>query len=363
MPTFLVIDNTESTKDTLQKYFSPSSNDLTLALSGREGILIAIEQIPDVIICATQLSDMDAFEVLQSLQSHLEINKTIFILLAEKWEEDIFRKGMEYGADDFFTKPLQMESLQKTIQNRLNKQQKIQQLFQQEWRGIQAELDDKSSHEVNTSLTAILLSTELLLRKYPHFSADEIKKFIVQIQDSAQRLHDTLDNHQLFKTFQDLLVNPEIQEYYSKGILENIRPVISDVIHKLGKKYRRENDVDMHLERSILYISEKNLRKIVGEIVENAFEYSQKGQKVWIRGRNKINHYELWVENEGQGMENWQIHEIENSLKQIHQKSTGKNGMGLGLYIAKTLLDINKATLKIESIPNKKTSVKAVFPI
>lgn len=362
MPNFLVIDNTNSTKEILQNYFSSSTNEISLELTGKEGIFVALEKIPDVIICATQLSDMNAFQVLQSLQSHLEINKTIFIVLADTWDKETFRKGMDLGADDFLTKPLDIESLQRTIQARLNKQQKIQQIFHQEWKGVQAELDDKSNHEVNTSLTAILLSTELLLRNYPNFSTEEIKKFIVQIQESAHRLHDTFDNHHLFKTFQDLLTNPEIQEYYSKGVVENIRPVISNAIHKLAKSYRRENDVDMHLEKSILYISEKNLRKIVGEIVENAFEYSQKGQKIWVRGRNKINHYELWIENEGQGLEARQIHDIETSLNQIPQQAKGKNGMGLGLYIAKTLLNINKATLKIESIPNKKTTVRAIFP-
>jgi DNA-binding response OmpR family regulator len=91
------------------------------AASGQEGLRIAQETLPEVILLDTTMPGMDGLEVL----SELKFNETtagipVFMLTAKTMIGDI-DQAFEVGADDYITKPVELRSLARIIQRKIQK--------------------------------------------------------------------------------------------------------------------------------------------------------------------------------------------------------------------------------------------------
>ena len=91
------------------------------APTGEEGITIALEYAPDIIICDIMLPGIDGFEVLARVKQIPQLPPTAFIFLTAKSTRSDTRIGMNMGADDYLTKPFTKEELINSIRARLEK--------------------------------------------------------------------------------------------------------------------------------------------------------------------------------------------------------------------------------------------------
>lgn len=80
---------------------------------GREGVELAASENPDVIILDLGLPDVTGFEVLREIRAFSRV--PILILTVRSEEADIDR-GLEWGADDYMTKPFQQAELQSRVE-------------------------------------------------------------------------------------------------------------------------------------------------------------------------------------------------------------------------------------------------------
>lgn len=91
------------------------------AVEGLEGIEVAINLIPDLIICDIAIPNKNGYEVLETLLKNEKTKRIPFIFLTAKVEKDDLRKGMQLGADDYIFKPFDISDLLNSIKVRLNK--------------------------------------------------------------------------------------------------------------------------------------------------------------------------------------------------------------------------------------------------
>lgn len=91
------------------------------APTGEEGITMALEYVPDIIICDIMLPGIDGFEVLARVKQIPQLPPTAFIFLTAKSTRSDTRIGMNMGADDYLTKPFTKEELINSIRARLEK--------------------------------------------------------------------------------------------------------------------------------------------------------------------------------------------------------------------------------------------------
>ena len=80
---------------------------------GREGVELAASENPDIIILDLGLPDVTGFEVLREIRAFSRV--PILILTVRSEEADIDR-GLEWGADDYMTKPFQQAELQSRVE-------------------------------------------------------------------------------------------------------------------------------------------------------------------------------------------------------------------------------------------------------
>lgn len=116
----VIIDDEPQIRRLLEITLENSGYKVILAENGKQGILLAANHTPDLILLDLGLPDMNGHEVLKELR--LWYNKPIFILSALDQEADIV-KALDNGANDYLTKPFRTAELQARIRSALRSQQ------------------------------------------------------------------------------------------------------------------------------------------------------------------------------------------------------------------------------------------------
>ena len=90
------------------------------AENGAAGVEIALDRMPDLIVCDITMPEMDGFGVLFSLRENVTTSKIPFIFLTASTRTYDRQWGVELGANDYITKPFKLEDLLAAIRKRLD---------------------------------------------------------------------------------------------------------------------------------------------------------------------------------------------------------------------------------------------------
>jgi DNA-binding response OmpR family regulator len=102
------------------------------AANGREGIDMAKEIIPDLIISDIMMPEADGYELCRELKTDIKTSHIPIILLTAKASEESIIEGLETGADDYITKPFNTKILLTRIKNLIDLRQQLQQKIQRQ---------------------------------------------------------------------------------------------------------------------------------------------------------------------------------------------------------------------------------------
>lgn len=102
------------------------------AANGYEGLVLAKDELPDIIISDLMMPRMDGYALIEQLRNDPATNHIAIILLTASIEADSRLKGLEYGADEYLTKPFNMGELRLRLRNLLNRQQKLQEQYRRQ---------------------------------------------------------------------------------------------------------------------------------------------------------------------------------------------------------------------------------------
>ena len=115
----LVVDDERSIVDILDYNLSKEGYETFKAYDGREGLRLAREKNPDVILLDVMLPHMDGFEVCRTLRG--EGNNVPIIMITAREEETDKVFGLELGADDYITKPFSVRELMARVKTNMRR--------------------------------------------------------------------------------------------------------------------------------------------------------------------------------------------------------------------------------------------------
>jgi len=95
------------------------------AVNGREGLAVAREQKPDLIISDIMMPEIDGYGVFEALQKDPQTAIIPFIFLSAKTSPEDIREGLGLGVDDYITKPFDIATLLDAIKTRIDRHQMI----------------------------------------------------------------------------------------------------------------------------------------------------------------------------------------------------------------------------------------------
>jgi signal transduction histidine kinase len=144
---------------------------------------------------------------------------------------------------------------------------------------------------------------------------------------------------------------------------EDSRIIIEDQAIQKAQEYDREADLKMEIQDlPPVRIMEDYLKKMIEELVDNAFKFSESGKNVYLTASRSGNHCVIQVTDYGRGMTTEQVTDI-GAYMQFNRKFYEQQGSGLGLVIARRITEIHGGRLSIESIPNQQTTITVKLPI
>lgn len=95
------------------------------AAHGREGVELARATPPDLILCDVMMPELDGYGVLKQLHDDPATMNIPFVFLTARGEKADVRSGMNLGADDYLTKPVDKQDLLRAIQTRLARAEQL----------------------------------------------------------------------------------------------------------------------------------------------------------------------------------------------------------------------------------------------
>ncbi|RAV29050.1 response regulator [Sinomicrobium soli] len=121
MKKILLIEDDPVLRETTAELLELSGYEMLTAPNGKQGVALAVEQLPDIIVCDIMMPELDGYGVLETLSANKDTRKIPFIFLSAKTERKEVRRGMDLGADDYLTKPFEEEELISAIESRMAK--------------------------------------------------------------------------------------------------------------------------------------------------------------------------------------------------------------------------------------------------
>jgi signal transduction histidine kinase len=218
------------------------------------------------------------------------------------------------------------------------------------------------SHELRTPLNAILGFSEVM--KEQSLGAMENPRYlayVAHIHDSGQHLLGIIN---------DVLDLAKIEA--GKMTLDNakefaLEPVIASalaMLRGLGEKF----GVTVHnqiADPDLLFTgAERMIRQMVINLVGNAIKFTPAGGAVTLTGQNRADGgYDIMVRDTGIGMTGDEMVHALTPFGQNGNRFTGRHdGTGLGLPLAKAMLELHGGTMTLASTPEMGTTVTMVFP-
>lgn len=124
----LLVEDNQELRSFLRSIFS-STYRVVEACDGLQGRDKALKYIPDIIISDVMMPEKDGIEMTRELRNDMTTSHIPIILLTAKTTIESKLEGLEYGADDYITKPFSATYLQARVENLLSQRKKLQSIY------------------------------------------------------------------------------------------------------------------------------------------------------------------------------------------------------------------------------------------
>lgn len=152
----LVIDDSDQIRWFLKHVFTKEYQILE-ARNGEEGIQVAFKEEPDLVLCDVMMPVKDGFETCKEIKNNPQTAQIPVVMLTAKVESEDVITGIEAGADDYITKPFDVEILRSKINSLMKKREEMKRYF------VKVEPTDappKEEAPVNPFMDAVIKNIE-----------------------------------------------------------------------------------------------------------------------------------------------------------------------------------------------------------
>ncbi|GAK58019.1 response regulator receiver sensor signal transduction histidine kinase [Candidatus Vecturithrix granuli] len=362
MPNILVIEDEQHLRATIVQTLEFEGFKTFSAANGRLGVQLAQEHRPDLILCDILMPELDGYGVLAEIRNDPRTATIPFIFLTSKTTRQELRQGMNRGADDYLTKPFEVEDLLSAIRARLEKRQTLSEYTTKQIEDLRLHLSSSLPHEFRTPLHEISAEAQYLKA----FSADLARKpekifEIGQVlEQGVHRLERLVENYLLYTDLTLTKYIPGRTERYAEKELIESKTVIAYMAKRRAEESARQKDLCLEVQEAPLCISTQGFCKILDEVLDNAFKFSESGAPVRVESRTEGNHVMISISDQGRGMSQEQLERI-GAYIQFERVTYEQQGMGLGLCIARLLTELYGGKLNITSQQGQGTTVQLIL--
>jgi PAS domain S-box-containing protein len=218
-----------------------------------------------------------------------------------------------------------------------------------------------AAHELSTPLTTVIGYAEILLSpdRFGDFGEEERRTFLEEIYEKSNVLATIVE---------ELLDISRIES--GQGMTLKMGPC--DLRKTIGKVVQHfqlqvlthtfEMDLSEELPSSML-LDEMKLDAVLENLLSNAVKYSPRGGHIRITGNMAEGQFVCSVSDEGLGMTPEQTQRVFDKFYRVDASNTAVQGLGLGLSIARQIVEHHGGKIWLESEPGKGTTANFTLPV
>jgi signal transduction histidine kinase len=362
MSTILVVEDDTQVRDFLTTTLNFAGHTTVTASDGVSGIQRTEETTLDLIISDVNMPNMGGFEMLEQIRASSKHRGIPIIFLTADSNPSAMRKGMLTGAEDYLAKPVSPADLLAAVQVQLRKRAQIEEDKNTTLRLLRKNIIYALPHELRTPLHTITGYAHIMEMDEGKTEPQETLRMVRAIIGATERLGHVVENYLIYAQLELIHSDPVELEAARNHIVRDCSAIISAAANKKARAAGRAADLSLDLLPMALRISEDNLKKIILELVDNAFKFSKPGSPVHIRSKRVEDQLQILICDRGRGMTPEEIAQM-GAYMQFGRELYEQQGLGLGFTVAKRLVELHGGAVKVDSLPDKGTVVTIRFSV
>ena len=223
---------------------------------------------------------------------------------------------------------------------------------------LRKELIANVSHDLRTPLAIMQGYTETLMIKNDSLSVEERRKYLQIILDSSGKLSHLIAQLFDYSKLEAKQIQPQKEPFY-----------LQELVHDILQKYQllaREKDIGLNMDTPenlpMVFADVALVERVIQNLMDNALKFTPPGGSVTIALRSLNTKVEVRVADTGPGIAEKDQAAIFERYRQKSPRGHKEKGAGLGLAIARKILELHDATIRVQSKMNEGTAFMFQLP-
>ncbi|TLP79766.1 response regulator [Maribacter sp. ACAM166] len=349
----LVVEDTLAIREEICDILVMEGYTVFQAKNGRIGFEMALEVNPDLIISDILMPSLSGFEMFDKLQRH-KITKAIpLIFLSAKGEKEDVRIGMNVGAEDYLTKPVNVNDLVNAVENKIKKKLII----------------DQKIIFKTTELSTILSNQKNELDNYSHIISHELKSSLRNISDLLTWTQEELEETSSFENsiskiqlmgekverMELLLVKLEQHKNITPASFKTNAINMNTIAERVIKEINKPPHITIKINNELptLFADEIMFEKVFEILIQNALDHSDKENGLIELGcETTEKDYVFSIKDNGIGIDL----KYQEKIFSMFQTIESTKSTGIGLSIVQKIISHFKGKVYVKSTPKEETT-------
>jgi signal transduction histidine kinase len=351
-PHILVVDDEMGPRESLKMILNPYYN-VHVAERGGQAVEMLGKFPVDLVTVDLKMPGLSGIHVLEKLKEYDPDIEAIIITGYGSLDTAI--EGLRLGAFDYISKPFDVNHILSLVRRGLERRSAKTKLRQ-----VKADFLSNVSHELRTPLSVVVGFVYLLLNQVIGKLSEEQQKVLETVYRNSEELLELIDN---------VLWMTSLNAGDAAATVERFdaREVVSEAV-KRYERILREKGLVLSVELTdggmFIFSDRSKVERIFQNVLNNAVKFTSQGEiKVRAQPAADRSSIEFEVTDTGIGIEKNKMDSIFEPFQQVDTSAHRSfSGLGLGLTVARRMVELIGGTLEISSESGKGTRVLMKFP-
>jgi signal transduction histidine kinase len=362
MSKILIIDDEGWLREMIRLALTQRGYEVIEAAGSQDGVEIARQELPDLILCDVNMDKAGAgYNALTKLREDPATATIPFILMTGLADAAGMRYGMALGADDYLPKPFKIDELYAAVEARLRQARNVREIAERKFSDLRNQITLILPHEMHAPFNDIITNAEKLTNNVGTLKPADIVGIGRDISESSHRLERLIENFLIYAQLEIVAADAHSVGSLRAAKTDHAEDIVRSSATQSADRSGRLPDLKVQVADAPVAMAEPYFKKIVTELVQNAFKFSDSSSPVQVKLASVGEEIELSVRDQGPGFSTENIRRVD-ALVQFERKMQDREGLGLGLAIAKRLVELHGGRLTIDAQKGAGSTVTIRLP-
>lgn len=360
----LVVEDDEIARSFLADILRAEGYEVDLAEDGGKALAVLESRIPDLVISDVIMPEVSGIDLFRRMQAEERYQNVPFIFLTCLDDGDDRFRIEELGPDDYMPKPVRPRQLLATVRGKLRRSQVREEMAERERDRLRDGIRCTLTHELRTPLTVIQAVAEMLMSDRMAPGLAEYQDLLESLRAQSFRLGGLVENFLLVARIdsgaEDAIWRAHAGPFQVALLIDEALVPWFEKSRDAGVDLRHALPDDLPMVR----VHRQHILEVLHQVLDNAFKFAGKEHpRVEVGATLEGAFVRVTVSDNGPGIPHDRKTTVFAKLAQVDRQTQEQQGSGLGLYIAKRLLDVNGGGIAVDDAPGGGTVVGILLPV